>query len=279
MAVREDLFLRIMDLVAASGTGFAFPAQLVLRRRPTRAIDARAPQGGEAEVASWRDAKRSLPARHAARAHAEELADTLDWPPAGRRPAPRSDGTTAHATSLVVDGSLDALAYRCWPDGCPRGRTCCVGLVVEASRREVRAIDSLMDELAAAAACACATATAYRQRLRRRIRPATSIESGDDGGVPVSAADAAARAVRHPHPRAPHRPAGRVGEAGRLPALAVAARRRARTGPSHRAADGARDGLRRAAPRAARPAVGARGVRAEIAELCRANRLVAAAAG
>jgi hypothetical protein len=49
---------------------------------------------------------------------------------------------------LIVDRTLDALAYRCWPDGCPRDRTCCVGLVVETSRREVRAIDSLMDELA-----------------------------------------------------------------------------------------------------------------------------------
>ena len=52
------------------------------------------------------------------------------------------------ATRLVLDRALDTLAYRCWPDGCPRGRTCCVGLVVEASRHEVRAIDSLMDELA-----------------------------------------------------------------------------------------------------------------------------------
>jgi hypothetical protein len=49
---------------------------------------------------------------------------------------------------LIVDRALDTLAYRCWPDGCPRDRTCCVGLVVETSRREVRAIDSLMDELA-----------------------------------------------------------------------------------------------------------------------------------
>src|SRR5262249_37336791 len=53
----------------------------------------------------------------------------------------------SHRTRLVLDRALDMLAYRCWPDGCPRGRTCCVGLVVEASRREVRAIDSLMDEL------------------------------------------------------------------------------------------------------------------------------------
>jgi hypothetical protein len=48
---------------------------------------------------------------------------------------------------LVVDPLLDRLAYRC-PSGCPAGRTCCVGLVVEVSRREMRVVDSLMDELA-----------------------------------------------------------------------------------------------------------------------------------
>jgi len=48
---------------------------------------------------------------------------------------------------LTIDPLLDRLAYRC-PDGCPAGRTCCIGLAVEVSRREVRAIDSLMDELA-----------------------------------------------------------------------------------------------------------------------------------
>lgn len=49
---------------------------------------------------------------------------------------------------FVIDDALTALAYRCFPDGCPRDRTCCVGLAVEVSRREVRAIDTLMDELA-----------------------------------------------------------------------------------------------------------------------------------
>ena len=52
------------------------------------------------------------------------------------------------APRIVLDPSLTALAYRCHPDGCPRGRTCCVGLTVEVSRREVRAIDTLVDELA-----------------------------------------------------------------------------------------------------------------------------------
>ena len=47
-----------------------------------------------------------------------------------------------------VDPKLSRLAYRCFPDGCPRGRTCCVGLTVEVSRHEMRVVDSLMDELA-----------------------------------------------------------------------------------------------------------------------------------
>ncbi|MBM4267245.1 MAG: hypothetical protein FJ144_11665 [Deltaproteobacteria bacterium] len=49
---------------------------------------------------------------------------------------------------VILDASLSRFAYRCWPDGCPRDRTCCIGLAVEVSRREIRAIDSMMDELA-----------------------------------------------------------------------------------------------------------------------------------
>ncbi len=50
--------------------------------------------------------------------------------------------------SLTLDPDLSRFAYRCFPDGCPRGRTCCVGLTIEVTRREIRVIDSLMDELA-----------------------------------------------------------------------------------------------------------------------------------
>lgn len=49
---------------------------------------------------------------------------------------------------VVVDPALARYAYRCHPDGCPRERTCCVGLVVSVSRGEMRVIDSLMDEVA-----------------------------------------------------------------------------------------------------------------------------------
>lgn len=48
---------------------------------------------------------------------------------------------------MTIDPCLDDLAYRC-SEGCPRGRTCCNGLAVEVTRREVRAIDGIMDEVA-----------------------------------------------------------------------------------------------------------------------------------
>ncbi len=50
-------------------------------------------------------------------------------------------------TRVTVDSALARYAYRCHPDGCPRERTCCVGLTVSVSRGEMRVIDSLMDEV------------------------------------------------------------------------------------------------------------------------------------
>ena len=50
--------------------------------------------------------------------------------------------------TVQVDGALSRLAYRCYPNGCPSDRTCCVGMAVSVSRSEIRVIDSLMDELA-----------------------------------------------------------------------------------------------------------------------------------
>jgi len=64
----------------------------------------------------------------------------------GRRGG-RETEARAPAGKVVLDPCLRELAYRC-TDGCPRGRTCCTGLAVEVSRREVRAIDGVMDEVA-----------------------------------------------------------------------------------------------------------------------------------
>lgn len=86
LAVQEDLLLRIMDIVAASGTRFAFPAQLAYTTADP-GIDAERQKAAEAAVASWRAAG-TLPLPDVPGERAKELAGTLSWPPEGS-PRPR----------------------------------------------------------------------------------------------------------------------------------------------------------------------------------------------
>jgi MscS family membrane protein len=53
LAVCEDLYLRIMEIVAASGTGFAFPSQ-TLYMAADSGVDAARTRAAEAQVAAWR---------------------------------------------------------------------------------------------------------------------------------------------------------------------------------------------------------------------------------
>ena len=81
LAVREDVYLRMMDVVAASGTGFAFPSQTIYAGKDA-GLDAERTRAAEAEVERWRAEHRlhlpDVPARDAAR-----LGGTLDYPPEG----------------------------------------------------------------------------------------------------------------------------------------------------------------------------------------------------
>jgi MscS family membrane protein len=81
LAVREDLLLRIMDIVAASGTGLALPGQLAYTPAEI-GIDAERRKAAEAAVAAWRAAG-TLPILDVPDARAAELAGTLPWPPDG----------------------------------------------------------------------------------------------------------------------------------------------------------------------------------------------------
>jgi MscS family membrane protein len=92
LEVAEDLNLRIMDVVAAAGTGFAFPSQTVYVR-PDEGLDAEAAKRAEQAVArvapAFPRASCSLPARRCgategvpARAH-PRARRTLDYPPKG----------------------------------------------------------------------------------------------------------------------------------------------------------------------------------------------------
>jgi MscS family membrane protein len=81
IAVREDIFLRIMDVVAASGSGFAFPSQTIYAGSDG-GLDAARSRAAEAAVRRWREENRlwlpNLPSDEAA-----ALRRTLDYPPVG----------------------------------------------------------------------------------------------------------------------------------------------------------------------------------------------------
>ena len=85
---------------------------------------------------------------------------------------------------FILDPKLERYAYRCFPDGCPRDRTCCVGLAVEVSRREVRAIDSLMDELATIVPALREDDGSYASVFVDEEPPDLLIEPDDDGACP-----------------------------------------------------------------------------------------------
>ncbi len=80
-AIREDVFLRIYDLVTEAGTGFAFPSQTLYLGRDG-GLDATAGERAEAAVTGWRRNGR-LPFPRMTREEMERLAGTLDYPPRG----------------------------------------------------------------------------------------------------------------------------------------------------------------------------------------------------
>ena len=89
LAIKEDLNLRIAEIVRDSGTSFAFPSQTVYFTRDT-GVDAARGEATRAEVRQWRDEKR-LPFPDYDFAERAEMADTMPFPPEGSpdyRPAP-----------------------------------------------------------------------------------------------------------------------------------------------------------------------------------------------
>ncbi len=81
LAIQEDILLRIMDIVAGSGTGFAFPSRTIYVRRDP-GLDETRSRAAEEQVRAWREAHTmSLPDFPA-----DEIAavrGTLDYPPDG----------------------------------------------------------------------------------------------------------------------------------------------------------------------------------------------------
>jgi MscS family membrane protein len=81
LGIAEDLYLRIMAIVAEAGTGFAFPSQTTYFTRDT-GLDAERTQAAEAEVQSWRS-DGALPFPQLDPTRIKALDGTLAFPPEG----------------------------------------------------------------------------------------------------------------------------------------------------------------------------------------------------
>jgi MscS family membrane protein len=81
LGIREDVWLRVMEIVAHSGTGFAFPSQTLYFGRDG-GLDASRGEAAEAEVRHWREQGR-LPFPNFTPEQARKLRGTVPFPPPG----------------------------------------------------------------------------------------------------------------------------------------------------------------------------------------------------
>ena len=81
LGIREDVFLRVMDIVEQSGTGFAFPSQTLYFTRDG-GLHTERTQMAEAQVRQWRDEGR-LPFPNFSTEQIQQMRGTLAYPPPG----------------------------------------------------------------------------------------------------------------------------------------------------------------------------------------------------
>ena len=81
LAIREDILLRIMDIVDAAGSGFAFPSQTVYLGRDT-GVDKQKAENAAQEVQTWRE-EGQLPFPDFTPADISEFSNALPYPQPG----------------------------------------------------------------------------------------------------------------------------------------------------------------------------------------------------
>ncbi len=81
LAIQEDIFLRMADIVKEAGTSFAYPSQTAYLARDA-GLDAERRDEAEDQVEHWR-ARGKLPFPEFEEEERERLEDTLDYPPKG----------------------------------------------------------------------------------------------------------------------------------------------------------------------------------------------------
>ena len=107
-SIREDILLRIMDIVEQSGTGFAFPSQTLYFGRDD-GLDARRTEVAEAEVRQWRDEGR-LPFPDFSSEQVQQMRGAVAYPPPGS-----PDASTAKS-SLAIPSAEEIVSAKAMHD-------------------------------------------------------------------------------------------------------------------------------------------------------------------
>ncbi len=97
LSIREDVLLRIMDLVEQSGTGFAFPSQTLYFGRDG-GLDPNRTQAAEAQVRQWRDEGR-LPLPNFSPEQRQQMRGSVASPPPGSAEAPTAKSSLSPTNS------------------------------------------------------------------------------------------------------------------------------------------------------------------------------------
>jgi MscS family membrane protein len=88
LAIREDIYLRLIDAVKEAGTGFAFPSSTTYVGRD-EGLDEEEARRAEERVAAWRE-KGELPFPNFPDEARRRVWNSLDWPPQGSPAAARA---------------------------------------------------------------------------------------------------------------------------------------------------------------------------------------------
>ncbi len=101
-AIREDIYLRVNEIVEKSGTGFAFPSRTLYLGRDD-GLDEERSDAARQKLQSWRRSGR-LPFPNMPAAKADQLAGTLDYPPRGSPDAYAPEAQTPEAAEPLSAG-------------------------------------------------------------------------------------------------------------------------------------------------------------------------------
>jgi MscS family membrane protein len=107
-AIREDLYLRFMEVIGESGTSVAIPSRTLYLGRDS-GLDPERTEAAERDVAAWREAD-ELPFPYTPEPLAARITDTLDYPPRGSPEAIGEDVAHIKAEPLGGEDTPDGEA-------------------------------------------------------------------------------------------------------------------------------------------------------------------------